>query len=142
MIHFHALDHSPQPAINVTPLVDVIFILLIFFLLTADATRGIVLDLPEAASGEAIPSESWEIAITADGHLLFNGVTTDTGKLSLVLQAARLRAPSMQLVVLRADRAASVDVFVDVLDTVRRTGFYNLVIATEPKSTVNETREP
>jgi len=134
MIRFKAIEGAPSGGVNVTPLVDVIFILLIFFLLTADTTRGIVLDLPEAGTGEAIPTETWEVAITADARVLFNGVEIKAEDLRSVLQAARRRAPTLQLVVLRADRAATVDAFVDVMDAVRQAGFYNLIIATAPKA--------
>lgn len=142
MIRFKAIEGSPSGRVNVTPLVDVIFILLIFFLLTADTTRGIVLDLPEASTGEAIPTETWEVAVTADARVLFNGVEVEAENLRSVLQAARRRAPTFQLVVLRADRAATVDAFVDVMDAIRQTGFYNLVIATEPKAAPDDDRAP
>lgn len=142
MIHFKAIEGLPSGGVNVTPLVDVIFILLIFFLLTANTTRGIVLDLPEASTGEGIPTETWEVAITADARLLFNGVEIEADDLRSVLEAARQRAPTLQLVVLRADRAATVDAFVDALDAIRQTGFYNLVIATEPKAAVDDDHKP
>ncbi|MDX2607584.1 MAG: biopolymer transporter ExbD [Woeseiaceae bacterium] len=138
MIRLNAIENPPSGGVNVTPLVDVIFILLIFFLLTANPSQGIVLDLPGADTAEAIPTETWEISITVDSQVLFNGVEVEAGNLYSVLEAARQRAPEFHLVVLRADRAVTVDVFVDAMDAIRKTGFYNLVIATAPKSTADE----
>lgn len=138
MIQFTTVNGPASGSFNVTPLVDVVFILLIFFLLTSNATRGIVLDLPDASTGEAIPTETWEVAITADSRILFNGVEVEGSKLLSVLETARRRAPTLQIVVLRADRSASVGDFIMVMDTIRRTGFYNLVIATDPKPGAHE----
>ncbi len=51
--------------INLMPLIDIIFNLLIFFMITAAiTTKGISLDLPEASTSEKMPSKSWEIVIT------------------------------------------------------------------------------
>ena len=138
MIQFAKFNDSASASLNLTPLIDVVFILLIFFLLTSNATQGISLDLPEANTGETIPTETREVEITADSQYLFNGVEVEGSKLLPVLRAARRQAPELQIVVLRADRAAKVGEFVTVMDTIRQTGFYNLVIATEPKIDSNE----
>lgn len=133
MIRF--TDHRPMDTvgINVTPLVDVVFILLIFFLLTANSSRGIVLDLPDATTGETIPEQSWQIAITDTEALMFNGVEVKKGRLEGILAAARRQEQTQRLVILKAHRDASVNAFVSVMDIVRKTGFYNLVIATDIK---------
>jgi biopolymer transport protein ExbD len=129
-------DHkkSDTNSINITPLIDVVFILLIFFLLTANTSRGIVLDLPEASTGENVPVQSWEIAITKDEKLLFNGVEVKHNNLENILATAKKQDNSQRLVVLKAHKEASVNAFISVMDTVRKTGFYNLVIATQIKA--------
>lgn len=91
-------------------------------------------------SGEVIPTETWEVAITEDSRFLFNGVEVEGEKLLSVLETARRLAPELQIVVLRADRAATVGEFVTVMDTIRQTGFYNLVIATDQKPDTHEQR--
>ena len=121
-------------SINITPLVDVVFILLIFFLLTANTSRGIVLDLPEASTGESIQIESWEIVITKDEEILFNGVSIKKGSLENILAAAKKEDQDQRLVLLKAHKEASVNSFISVMDIVRKTGFYNLVIATSIKA--------
>ena len=126
------IDHntSDTSSINVTPLIDVVFILLIFFLLTANTSRGIVLDLPEASTGENIQIKSWEIVINKDESIIFNGVDIKNNSLESILSTAKKQDDSQRLVVLKAHKEASVNRFISVMDTVRKTGFYNLVIAT------------
>jgi len=130
------MDHAANDtsSINITPLIDVVFILLIFFLLTANTSRGIVLDLPEASTGENIQIESWEIVITKDEEILFNGVVIKKGSLENILNAAKKQGQDQRLVVLKAHKEASVNSFISVMDSVRKTGFYNLVIATSIKA--------
>lgn len=127
---------EPSPVdvgFNLTPLVDVIFILLIFFILTAHVSRGIVLDLPPASTTETLPSEHWEIVITENDELSFNGLKIEKERLEGILLAAKKQDQDQPLVILKAHRAASVNAFVSVMDSVRKTGFDNLVIATDIK---------
>ena len=133
MINF--TEKSPVDTIgfNITPLVDVIFILLIFFILTANGSRGIVLDLPPADTAATLPSEHWEIVITKDDELLFNSLKIEKERLEGLLFAAKKQDQNQPLVILKAHRTASVDAFVSVMDSVRKTGFDNLVIATDIK---------
>ncbi|XQW83845.1 ExbD/TolR family protein [Thalassotalea piscium] len=130
------IDHDPNDtsSINITPLIDVVFILLIFFLLTANTSRGIVLDLPAASTGETIAIESWELVITKDEEILFNGVTIEKDHLESVLNTAKKQDNEQRLIMLKAHKEASVNSFISVMDTVRKTGFYNLVIATSIKA--------
>lgn len=138
MITFKSLKSDDSAGMNVTPLVDVVFILLIFFLLTSHIEQGIVIDLPEASSSQAFPSELLELAIDADSHYLFNGIAVKQSQLNSVLDMARKRAPNIQVIVLRADGQASVESFIEAMDSIRQTGFYNLVIATSPKAATSD----
>lgn len=138
MITFKSLKNDDSSGMNITPLVDVVFILLIFFLLTSHIEQGIVIDLPQASSSQAFPSELLELVIDSDSHYLFNGISVKQSELNSVLDVARKRAPNVQIIVLRADGQASVESFVEAMDSIRQTGFYNLVIATSPKATTSE----
>lgn len=133
MINFSEKSPVDTIGFNLTPLVDVIFILLIFFILTANGSRGIVLDLPSANTAEALPSEHWEIVITKNNELLFNGLKIEKQRLKGLLFAAKKKEQNQPLVILKAHREASVNAFVSVMDSVRQTGLDNLVIATDIK---------
>lgn len=132
MIKFSEQSSVDTIGFNITPLVDVIFILLIFFILTANVSRGIVLDLPPASTAETLPSEHWEIVITENDELLFNSLKIEKERLEGLLVAAK-KDQNQPLVILKAHRTASVNAFVSVMDSVRKTGFDNLVIATDIK---------
>lgn len=133
MINFSDHDPIETVGINMTPLVDVIFILLIFFLLTANTSQGIVLDLPEASTAETLPTEHWDITITKHEGLLFNGVEIKKERLEGLLIAAKMQDQTQPLVILKAHRDASVNAFVSVMDSVRKAGLDKLVIATDIK---------
>ena len=133
MINFSEQNQVDTIGFNLTPLVDVIFILLIFFILTANVSRGIVLDLPPATTAETLPLEHWEIAISKNDELLFNGLKIEKERLEGLLAAAKKQDQNQPLVILKAHREASVNAFVSVMDSVRKIGFDNLVIATDIK---------
>jgi biopolymer transport protein ExbD len=113
------------------PLVDVIFILLIFFLLTSHVQQGLVLDLPAVKTSEIITQEYWMITITSTDQLQFNGIDIEQTQLKKLLLAAQKKVKSRRLIVLNMDKYATLGTLVFVIDTVRQIGLYNLVISTE-----------
>ena len=132
------INFSERPAdnigINLAPLIDIIFILLIFFVLTANDSRGIVLDLPQASTAETLPAEHWDITISKNEKVLFNGLEVEKERLKDLLMAAKQQEQTQPLVILKAHRDTSVNVFVSAMDSVRRADLDNLVIATEIKA--------
>jgi biopolymer transport protein ExbD len=141
MVKFTSFDKQISSNVNLTPLVDVVFILLIFFLLTSHIDKGIVIDLPPASSSESFSSDLFELAINADSSYSLNGIAIDPSKLKAILESAQKQAPNIQVIVLRADENASVRSFVIAMDSIRETGFYNLVIATSPTQTTKNSDE-
>ena len=123
-----------QGAINVMPLIDIIFILLIFFMITAAiTTKGISLDLPEAATAEKLPARSWEIMIDDRQQIVFNDTPITLDRLAAIMQAERARPTGEQVldIVLKADDGVPFGTFVTVMDLARQNGLLNLVIATD-----------
>ncbi len=120
---------AEEPRIDLMPLIDVIFILLIFFMITAAiTTKGINLDLPQAATSEKLPARSWEIVIDRDQRIIFNGTPITLERLAGIMEAEKVLD-----VVLQADDAVPFGIFVTVMDLARENGLMNLVIATEPR---------
>lgn len=125
--------------INMTPLIDIIFNLLIFFLITAAITvKGIRLDLPEADTSEKMPTKSWEIIIDDQERIVFNNAVIDIKRLEKIMDAEKNRPSEERIttVIVKASSRASFGRFVAVMDIAREYGFYDLVIATEPGSRV------
>ena len=112
---------EPAPEINTTPLVDVMLVLLIMFIITIPVqTHSVPLDLPKSAPLPVdVRQDRNQLAITADGTLLWNGVATTLGALPAYLDAAnRLQsAPELQLLPHAEARYERVD---QVLAIVRR----------------------
>ena len=140
MVKFREINKNKGGVeINMTPLIDIIFNLLIFFLITAAITvKGIKLDLPEADTSEKMPSKSWEIIIDDQERIVFNDAVIDIKRLEKIMDAEKNRPADERIttVIVKASRRASFGKFVAVMDTARQYGFYDLVIATEPGSRV------
>jgi len=106
--------------VNLTPMIDVVFLLVIFFMVTTtfiQLEKEMDIDLPESASGESITNPQEEIVINMrrDGSLLVNGTDVTLEQLSDLLRQAVSVDPN-QAVILRGDRSAFYDKVVRVLD--------------------------
>lgn len=125
--------------LNLTPLIDVVFLLLIFFMVSTSFKKEskISLDLPEANGeiAEKLP-ESIEISINKDGEVFVNGEGLINRQLETIKDAIKQVAndPSMPLVI-NADAQAPYQAVISVMDAAGQVGFNNLTLATQqPKS--------
>ncbi len=124
--------------INVTPLVDVMLVLLIIFMITAPMLQeGMDVELPVAA-GSPQPSVPDELilTVTKTGALFLNQTAYSLEELSSKLQAIYRVRPD-QRILLRADSAVSYGTVVGVMDVVKQAGIVQLGMLTQP-----ETLEP
>lgn len=132
MIEFHCTGSKPSVEVNLTPLIDIIFNLLIFLLITAVFTaKGISLNLPEAATSEAVSSGGLEIGITSDDKIVVNHEEIAGSQLERILKS-KLENPQWdgnEKIYIKACRDSSVGMLVTVMDRVRKAGFDNAVIA-------------
>jgi len=118
--------------LDIAPLIDVIFLLLIFFMLTSSFIfqPGIKINLPKALTSEVIQRENLIIVITDDNALYINERPVDTEELSSRLKiAARESKP----ILIKADRKVSLGKIVEVWDLCRREGVQKINIATTQK---------
>ncbi|MDA8745404.1 biopolymer transporter ExbD [Rubripirellula amarantea] len=95
--------HDDQIQLNLTPMIDVVFLLIIFFMVATKFTeidRSIDLELPQVASaGEAaVPKQPRAVTVFADGRLELDGEPVDRGSLVSLLSAARQASPDMDVV--------------------------------------------
>ncbi len=122
--------------INVTPLVDIMLVLLIIFMLTSEAVTdrirhpAIEVDLPKAASAEKEPTRPLSIVISKDGQLFLNGTETTESALIVQVQAAVKERKEVQAV-LSADRRVTHGSVVRVIDLVRLQGVEDVAINTK-----------
>ncbi len=127
-MQFRPPTHPPA-AINIAPLVDVVFLLVIFFAVSTTflETAGLKLELPSSSSTAPRESRELTVLLGEDGTLSFDGEIIDREALGVRLRAA-LERSERKLVVLRADRSARHGEVVGVMDVIRESGAEGLTL--------------
>jgi len=124
-----------EPTINLTPLVDVVLLLLIFLAVTTTfvVAPGIEVSLP-ASDSQEVRRQVAEIgvAVTAEGRIFVDGLSVPRENLEAAFKAKRMNVPQMVLIV-QADRMTPHWVVVEIMDTAKRVGIPRLAIATQPR---------
>jgi biopolymer transport protein ExbD len=129
-------QQAPMAEINVTPMVDVMLVLLVIFIITAPLfTHAVKLDLPQATAAPAPEKpETISVAIDAAGTLFWNDVATTVPELDQKMRLAAKRAPQPELQ-LRADKSTRYEVIAQVMAAAQSNGMTRLGFVTEPKAT-------
>ena len=135
-----------EPSINLTPLIDVVFLLLIFFMVTTTFTRETLLqvNLPEAeAETQSTQTERLEIVVSRDGSFALNGQTLVNGQLETLLRGLELESKgNLNLpVIIVADSEATHQSVVTAMDAIGQAGFTRLSIATQ-RSEQSDVQDP
>jgi biopolymer transport protein TolR len=124
-------DRGVLSEINVTPLVDVMLVLLIIFMVTAPLMQqGIDVNLPKAKGKELPPEERITVLIKKNGAIYMNDVQTSLADLYSKLNALKSRNPD---VFLKADKDVSYGFVVEVMGEIKGAGIEKLGMITEPK---------
>ncbi len=120
---------------NFSSLTDIIFLLLIFFLLSSTfiVQPGIKVRLPKSETTEMTSEKNIIISITRDGSYYLNEERVTLLSLPALLQQ-KFAFGTEQVVVIKADRDVTLQSAVDVMDISKNVGFERFSIATEPKS--------
>lgn len=124
---------SAITGINVTPLVDIILVLLIVFMATAPLihNRAMKVDLPKAAQHERAATEALQVTFNGERQISLSGKTVTREELGAALKA--LAALSEVRVALRADRALPYGEIVGLLDTIRGAGVRKIGLEVKAK---------
>jgi len=122
------------PALNLTPLLDIVFLLLIFFMVTTSFSREtrLLVSLPEASGSADNAAESIEVLVDKEGGYAINGrrlVNTEVDSLVRGLELESGGDVSL-LVVLVADAEVQHQSVVTAMEAIGRAGFASLSIAT------------
>lgn len=133
-------DDELITAINVTPLVDIVLVLLIILMVTASyiVSKSIPMDLPDAQSGESeAPPRQLTISVDREGQLYLDAEPTTWE--ALAEQARRFaRAESEPRAVIAADRSVSHGQFIRVIDLLRTAGITRYAINVNPEDVQRE----
>jgi biopolymer transport protein ExbD/biopolymer transport protein TolR len=118
--------------INVTPLVDVVLVLLIIFMLTAPVLQsGIEVSVPKTKVVKAVSEERLVISITKNQEVYLGNDHVNLNELGGMLHK-KIRDPQGQSVYVRADENVAFGVFATVMSMVQQAGITNVSIVTEP----------
>ncbi len=122
------LEHGLKQ-IDIAPLIDIVFQLLIFFMLTSSFVMqpGIKVNLPKAVTSEVVKFENIDILVTSENVTYLNGRVVTTQELKTLLKQAAKRN---QTILIKADRRASLGRVVEVWDMARDLGITQINIAT------------
>lgn len=136
-------QRSEDPDVNLTPMIDVVFLLLLFFMVSTSFIResSLKVDLPEA-TGEAMVEQEQpiDIVIQADGQFLINGEALAVVSRDSLKQVLRSAAGDNQdpHIIISADADAQYQHIVTAMDTAQQMGYSKLTLATRQTRTENE----
>ena len=121
--------------LSLTPLIDVVFLLLIFFLVTSEfeeEERRLKIVLPEATSAVPMTGQPREIVVDIDseGVVYLGGQPTELDELERLLVASVNNNPTNQTAVIRADKSTSFQPVVSVMDACNRAGVVDYSVTT------------
>lgn len=114
--------------IDLTPMLDVVFIMLIFFIVTTSFVKesGVEIDRPESSAASPRPDAQVMVAITAEGAVWVDGQPVDAHRVGP--EVAELVSAEGGVVV-QADRRSTTGLLVEVMDRIRDAGVDNVAVA-------------
>ena len=126
-------DDELITGINVTPLVDVVLVLLVIMMVTASyvVSRSIPVELPRGATAESVPT-TLSVSIAQDGALFVDGAATDRQALRLRIRQAFAEDAETRAVIAADGRARHAQV-VQVIDLLRQEHVTKFAINVEPE---------
>ena len=127
-------QQTPMSEINVTPMVDVMLVLLVIFIITAPLfTHAIKLDLPNAQSAPAqTKPDMISISINAEGHIYWDKDEVTLSVMNTKMLAAAQKKPQPELQ-MRADKATRYEIIAQVMSSAQTSGITKMGFVTEPK---------
>jgi biopolymer transport protein ExbD len=122
-----------ETEINITPMLDIVFIMLIFFIVTASFVKepGIAPSLPTATTAQAKARANVLIAISETGQIWMNKRAVSLEDVRGLVETARAENPESSAVIIADQRAAS-GVLIDLMDQIRLGGIGEISVAAEP----------
>ena len=118
--------------INVTPLVDVVLVLLIIFMVTAPVLQsGIEVQVPHTKTVKEVTEERLVVTINRDQEVFLNNQPVNINQIAQRIHE-KIRDPEGQSIYVRADENVPFGAFATVMDAVKQSGITNVSIVTQP----------
>lgn len=133
-VYPQSVHDAARAEINMIPLIDVMLVLLIIFIVAAPLlTHAVKIDLPVASSAAtSIKPETIQLAIKADGQLLWNGKPIEEPQLEALMREAARRAPLPELH-LQADAATPYKIVARAMALASRAGLEKIAFVSRPE---------
>jgi biopolymer transport protein TolR len=138
---------APVAEINVTPLVDVMLVLLVIFIVTAPLlTTGVNVNLPQTSRAKSLPQDNTALTLTVerDGQVTLNAAKQDAVKLDMETLRGRLaairEANADIRVYVKGDKDVPYGFMMEVMAEVTAAGITQVAFVTEPKKTMRSPR--
>jgi biopolymer transport protein ExbD len=127
-------DKSGESGPDITPMIDIVFQLLFFFMVTAvfAITPGLDIKLPEAEEAQAPEKENLFIVVDQDGNMKLNHQEVTFSNLKERLQFKREQLDNTTMIIIQGDERSTHGQIVQIMDIARQVGVVDQVIATEP----------
>lgn len=126
------IREDEDAAIDMTPMLDIVFIMLIFFIVTTSFVKeaGIDVNKPDASQATKKPSANIFIAIRANGEVWMDKRMVDVERVGANIERLLAEQPT-DMVVIQADKDAKHGVVVEVMDQIKEAGIDKISIAAE-----------
>jgi biopolymer transport protein ExbD/biopolymer transport protein TolR len=118
--------------INITPLVDVVLVLLLIFMISAPVLQsGIEVSIPHTRSTDTLTQERMVVTIDKEQNVFLQDKPVNVADLTTQLRSANLK-PSNRVIYVRADERVPFGAFASVMEAVKQAGITNISIVTQP----------
>lgn len=140
-MQFHR-QKKVQTLLNMAPLIDCVFLLLIFFLLTSSfiEEQGLEIELPQSASASTVKEEKIVVSLSDEGYLEVNGRSSSLDRLQEDVSELVNRWGDNQAI-LKADKNVRLELLIRVMDLIKAAGIKAINIKTIPVSIEEITNE-
>ena len=126
-------DDKPYDDINITPMLDLAYVLLVIFILMCTAyVQGVKVNLPKGSAAPSLAKPKIKaITVTNDGKIALDTMPVSIQELEQQLNAYKAQNPDFPVVV-RGDSATQYQAIMDVMDVLGRVGLSQVGLATKP----------
>lgn len=124
--------HTALAEINITPLVDVVLVLLLIFMLTAPVLQsGVEVSIPKTRTVNQLTEERQVVTIDKDQNVFLQDKPVNVNELPKLLHTG-VQDATKKVIYLRADQRVPFGAFASVMDAVKQAGITNISIVTQP----------
>jgi biopolymer transport protein ExbD len=124
------------PKINILPMIDVIFAILVFFMVSSlylTRSEGLPVNLPRASTGEVQKTKQITVTLDAQAKLTVNGKPAKTTQLQTEIKQL-IKSESKTIVIINADKTVNHGQVIEIMDQLRQIPQVQLAIATKKQS--------